>query len=390
MRRFTINGFTRWGATSFVSALFIAAPLACLHANPDTQRKETEDVSGSVARALQTITADELRGDLSFLASDALQGRYTPSPGLDVAAEFIASRFRASGLLAAGDSEYFQTATLVGRKFLPPESAPGTTTSSKPPKVKNVIGVLSGSDSELKNTYVLLTAHYDHLGTTATAGQEAAARPPRSSPDQIYNGANDDGSGTVSIIAIAAALAKLNPHPKRTIVFIAFAGEELGLLGSKYYALHPAFPLSKTIADINLEQLGRTDSPQGREVNKVTLTGYDYSDFSSFLERAGRVTGIAVYVQKKESRDYFVRSDNASLAKRGVPAHTLCVAFDYPDYHRVGDEWQKIDYDNMARVDRMVAVCVLELANGAKTPEWNSANPKTAVWREEEKKLRAN
>lgn len=483
-----------------------------------------------VQTVLYSITAADLKGDLSFIASDALQGRYTPSPGLDVAAEFIASQFRAAGLDPGGDPDYFQTAIMIDRHMpklqapmrvqqgsrttsIAPESitvsdvsqavkidrAPAVLFSAREPDLlrgidlagkavvvpeqqggrgfreaslsrkrrafdkavassnavieiivgqqkqpqastkllpsnevqehrlpivtvssselqtwldqpdsgseartvsvqipapedhrvilKNVVGILRGSDPNLKDTCVLLTAHYDHLGTTETAGRLAVNRSQNPS-DHIYNGANDDGSGTVSVIEIAKALSKLNPHPKRSVVFVTFFGEERGELGSQYYARHPIFPLSKTVADLNLEQVGRTDSTVGRQLNDATLTGYDYSDVPKFFEEAGRETGIKVYMDKEASDAYFTRSDNASLAEEGVPAHSLTVAFDYPDYHGLGDRWQKIDYENMARVDRMVALGILKIANSVKAPQWNAQNPRTAQFREAQQRSR--
>jgi len=478
----------------------------------------------NVQNALAAVTPDELKGDLSFLASDALQGRFTPSPGLDVAAEFIASKFRAAGLQPGGDHDYFQTAKMVDRhlptittnltlfagertvvvlaKDITVESAnqaahlahvPVVTFTTKdaallkgldlagkavisiegdwqnsdadhmraeyfkirafnqavaasgallnltvlqhkrtffgPPRllfadeasapappslavvseeltkfvntgahvpitlsleipppqdtqliVKNVIGILRGSDPELSKTAVLLTAHYDHIGTIDTAkGLTVGA--PADSTDRIYNGANDDGSGTVSVIEIARALAKLEPRPKRSIVFMTFFGEERGELGSQFYGKHPIFPIAQTVADLNLEQVGRTDGTNGPQLNNASVTGFDYSDVTNYLIEAGKSVGINVYRDAEASDAYFTRSDNDALAQQGVPAHTLCVAFDYPDYHGLGDEWQKIDYENMAKVDRAVLLALLDIANSEKPPIWNAQNPKTEPFR---------
>ncbi len=480
-----------------------------------------------VQQALQTIRPANLKGDLSFLASDALQGRYTPSPGLDVAAEFIASQFREAGLEPGGDQDYFQIANMVDRhmpaaqsnmtlqdgsqsttvpaqfitiadtnaatkierapvlvlKAKDPDTLKGldlaakavvvpgptpaerrdinayrkardfdqalnqsgaaleitvtqaragqpatrlieaaeaqrhtipslTVTSDELQKwidhagdtseprtvsvdipapedqnvvVKNVIGVLPGSDPVLKNTYVMLTAHYDHIGTTDTAGRAALNRKAAGN-DRIFNGANDDGSGTVSVVEIAKAMAGITPRPKRSMIFMTFFGEERGLIGSQYYGHHPRFPIAQTVADLNLEQVGRTDSTEGPQINTASLTGYDYSDVTRYLENAGRAVGVKVYLDKTASDPYFTRSDNAALALLGVPAETLTVAFDYPDYHGLGDEWQKIDYNNMARVDRMVALGLFNIANSANAPQWNAANPKTLPFREAHEK----
>jgi Zn-dependent M28 family amino/carboxypeptidase len=227
---------------------------------------------------------------------------------------------------------------------------------------------------------VLLTAHYDHIGTVETAGQ-MSMQAAGDSLDRIYNGANDDGSGTVSVIEVARALSKIEPRPKRSIVFMTFFGEERGELGSQFYGKHPVFPIAQTVADLNLEQVGRTDSTTGRQLSNATVTGFDYSDVTTFLTRAGERVGIKVYRDAQGSDEYFTRSDNDALAEQGVPAHTICVAFDYPDYHGLGDEWPKIDYDNMAKVDRMVLLALLDLANTEKEPQWNAQNPKTEHFR---------
>jgi len=160
-------------------------------------------------------------------------------------------------------------------------------------------------------------------------------------------------------------------HPKRSIVFIVFFGEEIGLWGSRYYARHPLVPPAQTIAGLNLEQVGRTDDSEGLQVRTATVTGYDFSDLPGILADAGKATGIRVYKHPKNSDAYFGRSDNQSLADLGIPAHTLSVSFEFPDYHKVGDSWDKIDYENMAAVDRTVALGLLRLASDEAPPKWN-------------------
>jgi Zn-dependent M28 family amino/carboxypeptidase len=245
-------------------------------------------------------------------------------------------------------------------------------------KVHNVAGLLRGSDPQLSKTYVLVTAHYDHIGTS----------PASTTGDTIFNGANDDGSGTVSVVEIASALAAAPVRPKRSILFMTFFGEELGLVGSRYYGQHPLVPVAATIADINLEQIGRTDANNGPQVDNATFTGYDFTDVPAIFEAAGRALGVKVYKDDQRSDPFFARSDNQALADQGVPAHTMCVAFEYPDYHGLGDEWPKVDYNNMAKVDRMVALGLLTLASDRPAPKWNEANPKTAKYVEAAKKLK--
>ncbi|MGH9647969.1 MAG: M28 family peptidase [Bryobacteraceae bacterium] len=310
------------------------------------------------------ISADSLRGNLSFLASDLLEGRATPSRGLDLAAEYIAAQFRRAGLEPAGDDGYFQTATLadVGERGKRLAQSMGVDDPSSV-KMRNVAGILRGSDPKLRDTYVILSSHYDHLGLAAPGNTTG--------DDRIYNGANDDGSGSSSVIEVANALAARPVHPKRSILFILFFGEERGLWGSRFYAAHPLVPPAQTIAQLNLEQIGRTDAADGPQIKTASITGYDFSDVPGILADAAQSAGVKVYKNPQNSDAYFSRSDNQSLADLGIPAHTLCVAYDFPDYHKVSDSWEKIDYDNMAAVDRAVALGMLRLASGEAPPKWN-------------------
>jgi Zn-dependent M28 family amino/carboxypeptidase len=250
--------------------------------------------------------------------------------------------------------------------------------AERPVKIRNVAGVLRGSDPVLKDTYVLVTAHYDHLGML-----------PGGEGDTVYNGANDDGSGTVSVMEIAGALGRMPKHPKRSILFMTFFGEEKGMLGSRYYGKHPLVPIEKTVADVNLEQIGRTDDSQGPQIAAASLTGFDYTDVGPIFQAAGEAVGVTVSKRSPMSDAYFGRSDNQALADQGVPAHTLCVAYEYPDYHGLGDHWEKVDYANMAKIDRMVALGLVTIANNPAEPKWNESNPRTQryvqAWKERRK-----
>jgi Zn-dependent M28 family amino/carboxypeptidase len=323
-------------------------------------------VPAEVAPVLERISAASMRGNLSFLASDALEGRGTPSRGLDIAAEFIASQFRAAGLEPLGDDGYFQTADwnlIDPRRAKNPPATPAA-----PVKVRNVVGILRGSDPALKDTYVLVTAHYDHVGMKPGQG------------DGIFNGANDDGSGTVSVIELAKAFSQNKTRPKRSIVFMTVFGEEHGLVGSRYYGAHPLVPIDKTIAGINLEQVGRTDDNEGAQVRSVGVTGFDFSDVGAILKAAGDDTGIRVWKHPVNSDKYFAHSDNQALADQGIPSHTVSVAYGFPDYHGAGDHWDKIDYENMAAVDRTVALAIWTIANGTNAPKWDAKNPKATKY----------
>ncbi|MFN7937064.1 MAG: M28 family peptidase [Bryobacteraceae bacterium] len=244
----------------------------------------------------------------------------------------------------------------------------------RPAPLKNVIGILPGSDPQLKNTYVLVTAHYDHIGTATPVDG-----------DGIYNGANDDASGTASVIELASTFAALPQRPKRTIIFMTVFGEEKGLLGAFYYARHPVFPLAQTVANINLEHMGRTDDSEGPQINRLSPTGYAFSEVIDYFQLAGKLTGVEIVNNKENSEPFFARSDNQAFANSGVPAHTFCVAFEFPDYHGLGDHWEKIDYDNMARINRTVATAVWMIADRHEAPEWHTLS-QTDKYREARKK----
>lgn len=367
--------------TWIISAGLLAIQLA-FAGSVWAQKAETKDaaIPPAVQATLNQISAQSMRGHMGFLASDLLEGRNTPSRGLDLAAEYIAAQFKVAGLEPAGDNGYFQMAdwdelakNLPRRPGTPPP--PAKAEGVPHDMVKNVVGVLRGSDPVLKDTYVLVTAHYDHIGMK-TSGDG----------DRIFNGANDDASGTVSVIELAKAFASMKERPKRSIVFMTFFGEEKGLVGSRYYGAHPIFPIEKTVAGINIEQVGRTDDSEGAQVASVGVTGFDFSEVGAIIKAAGVKTGINVWKHPVNSDRYFGASDNQALADQGIPAHTISVAYGFPDYHGVGDEANKIDYENMAKVDRAVALAVATIANDTNAPKWDEGNPKAAkylkAWKE--------
>lgn len=234
-------------------------------------------------------------------------------------------------------------------------------------ELQNVIGVLRGTDPILKDTYVLVTAHYDGLGVLAEGDG-----------DRIFNGANDNASGTAALIEIAAALNALPDKPRRSIAFLALYGEENGMLGSIHYTSDPVFPLEKTIANINLEMLGRTDNDAGIPTGQLYASGYEYTSITNVVRQAARETGINVLPdEKRPDRSYYRAADSGRFAEAGIPATTLSISA-MQDYHEPGDEWQQLDYHNMTNVTRAVALAIYRLADSDDTPAWNTQNPETA------------
>ena len=303
-------------------------------------------------------TADA-RWLISVLAADSLEGRRAGSEGSRIAARLIAEQFELAGLEAAGDSGFFQRVPLrvenraAGRTRI--RSLPSWAEfDSLPPAERvvetNVIGVLPGSDPELRGEYVLVTAHFDHVGI----GRPVEA-------DSIYNGADDDASGVVGLIEIARALA--SAHPRRTVVFAAMAGEELGLLGTRWYIEHPAVPLAATVADLNLEMIGRPDSAIGP--GRLWLTGFDRTTVGAAFESAG----LAIDPDPRPGQSFYERSDNIAFARIGIPAHTLSSFGLHADYHSPDDEVERIDFDHLESVIRVAAEAVRILADGP-APDW--------------------
>lgn len=240
-------------------------------------------------------------------------------------------------------------------------------TETKPAKAVDVLGLLPGSDPKLKDEILVFSAHYDHIGLTTTG------------TDKVNNGADDDGSGTTGILEIARAFtaAKKDGHgPRRSILFLGNVGEEKGLLGSEYYTDHPVFPLSQTIADLNIDMIGRTGYDyQG----KADSSNYVYAIGSAMLSTTLRkVTEEANNKYTKLDLDYkyddpndpnrfYYRSDHYNFAKHGVP---IIFYFDgeHQDYHRPGDEVSKINFPMLVKRAQLVFYTGWDLANRDQRP----------------------
>ncbi len=306
--------------------------------------------SSGAGPAPAPVREADVRAELSALADDSMEGRMTASPGSYRAARFIAARFAEFGLAPAGDSGYFQRVPIGGSKAEPTllDSLPGA-----PRLGYNLIGIVHGSDSALKDQVVLVDAHYDHLGIGAPVAG-----------DSIYNGADDDGSGTVAVLEIARALGH-GPAPKRTVVFATTTGEEEGLLGTRWYLAHPALPLEKMVANLEIEMIGRPDSLAGGR-GKGWLTGFERSTMGPSFKAAG----LPIVADPRPDQHFFQRSDNIAYAERGIPAHTLSSFNLHSDYHQPSDEVSRVDFRHMTAVVQAGVDAVRLLADGP-VPIWN-------------------
>ncbi len=225
---------------------------------------------------------------------------------------------------------------------------------------KNVIGIIEGSDPALKNECVLFTAHYDHLGMNDKG--------------EVFNGADDNGTGTVALLEIAEAFSKMKKKPKRSIVFAWVTAEEKGLIGSDYYSQHPAFPLEKTLADINLDMVGRSaeKEPAKDAAMEKRLAGpngiYVVSgNQSSELNEISNEVCKSLNLSASDafSKAFLNRSDYYHFYKNGIPVLGVTTGL-HEDYHKVTDELDKIDYNKMMRVSKYCFLVANEVANQKK------------------------
>ena len=285
------------------------------------------------------IKEQDVRAELGFLASDAMQGRGSGTPYERIAAEYIGSQFRQFGLEPGGDADSAGNKTFVQR--VPLQS--GATW--------NAIGVLRGTDPAGET--IMLSAHLDHLGVNEALTAD----------DKIFNGADDDASGCVAVLELARVLAA-GRRPRRTVYFICFGSEERHGLGSRYFIDHSPVPLTKIVADLNLEMLGRPDAkvPPGM----LWLTGFERSTLGPELARRG----AALVADPRPEQHFFERSDNYPLALQGVIAHTVSSFGMHADYHRPADDVSKIDFPFMTRSLNSLVKPVLWLANSTFRPAW--------------------
>lgn len=291
-----------------------------------------------LATAQSTEEAVTLLNDVRTLAADELGGRLIGTPGADSAAAFLARRFRQAGLRPSPRG-WFQSFTVS-------RDAPAALHAGIGGAVgKNVIGVLAGRDPELRNEIVVVGAHYDHLGP----GRFGALDP--DSAGQIHNGADDNASGSSALIHIAAKLAAT--PPARTVVFIAFSGEEAGLLGSDYYVKNPVFPLSRTFAMVNLDMVGRL-----REGRLLVYGSATAAEFPGLLDSLNATTGLDL----RPSGDGWGRSDQSSFYAAGKPVLHMFTDL-HEDYHRATDDWEKVNADGLARVANFTTQVVRALAD---------------------------
>lgn len=239
---------------------------------------------------------------------------------------------------------------------------------------QNVIGILEGSDPTLKDEYVLLTAHYDHVGTGKNGGGAFTAA------DSIFNGARDNAMGTVALLG-AVKLLSQNP-PKRSTIFLAVTGEELGLLGSAYYAENPLIPLNKTIVNLNSDGAGYNNT------SYASITGYGRIGIDDLTDEAVKSAGLEVFPNPSPEQGLYDRSDNVSFARKGVPAINMAPGITGFDeqiskyYHQVADEAESIDFQYFTKWCQAFANLATLVGNAEKKPTWQTGDKYEAAGKE--------
>ncbi|MBZ9730487.1 M28 family metallopeptidase [Salegentibacter sp. JZCK2] len=291
----------------------------------------------------ETITSSELRDNLTTFSSDEYEGRNTGEPGQKKAAEFIVNEYKKLGIKAPeGTDGYYQ--------IIPTEYFDGKLNASE-----NVLGFIEGS--EKPEEILVITSHYDHVGVDDEGN--------------IYNGADDGGSGPMAILEIAEAFMKAKKDgytPKRSILFIHLTGEEKGLLGSKYYVENPVFPLENTVANLNMDMIGRIDKDHEGNDNYVYLIGSDKlsTDLHELSENVNskfmNMELDYTYNDENDPNRFYYRSDHYNFAKNNIPVIFYFNGV-HPDYHKPTDTAEKIEYEALMKRAQLVFLTAWEIAN---------------------------
>lgn len=322
----------------------LASTLSCT-----SQKSGVSDVPPT--NYINTISATDLKTHLYIVASDEMGGRETGSLGQKKAGDYLINQYKNNKIpFPKGATDYYQK---VPAAFL------NATRNENLPDSENIWAYIEGS--EKPNELIVISAHYDHVGMK---------------DGEIYNGADDDGSGTVALLEIAQAfkIAKNEGHgPKRSVLILHVTGEEHGLHGSRYYSENPLFPLANTITNINIDMIGRRDEFHKDSSNYVYLIGSDYlsSDLFNICEEANnKYVNLFIdykYNEKTDPNRFYYRSDHYNFAKNGIPSVFLFNGV-HADYHKPTDEVDKIEFDALAKRTQLAFSIAWELANRENRP----------------------
>ena len=323
--------------------LIITASLTFSCANTKVADVKTPSL---VSKYLKTITETELKQHLYIIAADSMQGRETGSIGQKKAGEYLISQYQKNNI------PYPDNLTNYLQKI--PSSALKTRKGEYLNESENICAFIKGS--EKPEEIIIISAHYDHIGIKNGT---------------IFNGADDDGSGTVALLEIAQAfkIAQSEGHgPKRSILFLHVTGEEHGLLGSKYYSENPLFPLKNTVSNINIDMIGRRDKEHSLSNNYVYVIGAERlsTDLYNIVVATNNAnTQLDLdfrYTANYDPSHYYERSDHYNFYKNGIPAVFFFNGV-HADYHKSTDTVEKIEFDALTKRAQLAFVVAWELAN---------------------------
>jgi Peptidase family M28 len=328
---------------SFLSLLLIFS-ISCT-----TQKASIKNIDPT--KYSKTITAADLKTHLYIVAADSMEGRETGSVGQKKAGKYLISQYKKNNIpFPKGATSYYQP---IPAAFL------NAKRNDNLPDSENIWAFIEGS--EKPNEVLVISAHYDHVGMKN---------------DEIYNGADDDGSGTVALLEISQAfeIAKKEGHgPKRSILFLHVTGEEHGLHGSRFYSENPLFPIENTITDINIDMIGRRDEAHADSNNYVYVIGANRlsTDLDNICTIANtKYTHLTLdykFNDLKDPNHFYERSDHYNFAKQGIPSVFLFNGT-HADYHKPTDSADKIEYDALAKRAQFAFVVAWELANRENRP----------------------
>ena len=328
--------------------LYVAGAIAFMACSTSKEASKEDANVDLAAKYAATITAKDLGNHLFTYASDEFEGRETGEPGQKMAVEYLKNFYKSQNIVSPiGGDDYFQE---VPAEWINKNTRRGTYKDSE-----NVVAFIEGS--EKPEEIVVISAHLDHEGVKN---------------GKVYNGADDDGSGTVAMLEIAEAFklaVKAGKGPKRSILFLHVTGEEKGLLGSKYYTdVEPIFPLENTVCDLNIDMIGRTDSRHKADPNYVYLIGSDKlsTELHTISEAMNKkYTNINLdykYNDENDPNRFYYRSDHYNFVKNNVP---IIFYFNgtHVDYHKPTDTPDKINYELLENRTKLVFHTAWEVAN---------------------------
>jgi len=320
---------------------FLFLFLSCSSQKTAKSKAESSTYFGS-------ISTERLKTNLTVIASDEMEGRETGSEGQKKAGRYIIDFYKKQGIgFPKGATDYYQP---IPAAYLNAKRNENLNDS------ENIWAFIEGS--EKPEEIVVVSAHYDHIGIRK---------------GQVYNGADDDGSGTVGIMELAAAFQKAKNEgngPKRSILILHVTGEEHGLHGSRFYTENPLFPLANTVANVNIDMIGRRDKFHPDDNNYIYLIGSDYlsTDLYNVCEEVNKKNNLLTldykFNDKSDPNRYYYRSDHYNFAKKGIPVVFL-YSGEHEDYHKATDDVEKIEFDALTKRTKLAFAIAWEIANRA-------------------------